>query len=79
MDMQIVGFRHKGLERFWRNDDARGVAAKQIEKLRAMLTAIEEAENIGDMAIFWLASSPVEGRSTRHLGHGCDAQPPTYI
>jgi toxin HigB-1 len=47
--MEIVSFRHKGLERFWRNDDARGLPAKQVEKLRAMLTAIEEAENIAEM------------------------------
>jgi plasmid maintenance system killer protein len=47
--MEIASFRHKGLERFWRNDDVRGLPAKQVEKLRAMLTAIEEAENIAEM------------------------------
>ncbi len=47
--MRIVSFRHKGLERFWRLDDARGVPAKYLEKLRAMLTAIAEADSIREV------------------------------
>jgi plasmid maintenance system killer protein len=37
--MRIAGFRHKDLERFWRRDEARGVARQHEAKLRAMLTA----------------------------------------
>jgi toxin HigB-1 len=47
--MRIGSFRHKSLERFWRSDDARGLPAKQVEKLRAMLTAISEAANIREV------------------------------
>ena len=47
--MRIVGFRHRDLERFWRRDEARGVARQHEAKLRAMLTAIEEAENVSEL------------------------------
>jgi proteic killer suppression protein len=44
--MRLISFRHKGLERFWRDNDARGLPSRNVEKIRAMLTAIAEAENI---------------------------------
>ncbi|MBI5263293.1 MAG: type II toxin-antitoxin system RelE/ParE family toxin [Bradyrhizobium sp.] len=44
--MRIIGFRHKALERFWRDDDIRGLPPKQVEKIRAMLTAVSEAEKL---------------------------------
>jgi proteic killer suppression protein len=47
--MRIAGFRHKDLERFWRRDEARGVARQHEAKLRAMLTALEEAENLAEL------------------------------
>ena len=47
--MRIVGFRHKDLERFWRKDEARGVARQYGAKIRAMLTALEEAENLAEI------------------------------
>jgi proteic killer suppression protein len=47
--MRIVGFRHKDLERFWRRDQARGVARQHEAKLRAMFTALEEAENVAEL------------------------------
>ena len=47
--MRIVGFRHKDLERFWRHDEARGVTRQHEAKLRAMLTVLEEAENISEV------------------------------
>jgi proteic killer suppression protein len=48
--MRIVSFRHRDLERLWRRDEVRGVARQHAAKLRAMLTAIEEAENVGELA-----------------------------
>ena len=48
--MRIVGFRHKDLERFWRRDEARGIARQYEDKLRAMLTALEEAQNVAELA-----------------------------
>jgi proteic killer suppression protein len=50
MVMRIVSFRHKDLERFWRRDEARGVARQHEAKLRAMLTALEEAESVTELA-----------------------------
>jgi proteic killer suppression protein len=50
--MEIKSFRHKGLERLYRNGDARGLSAKWAEKIRAMLTAIDEAGAIGEMVRF---------------------------
>jgi proteic killer suppression protein len=47
--MRIVGFRHKDLERLWRHGEVRGVARQHEAKLRAMLTALEEAENIAEL------------------------------
>ena len=47
--MRIASFRHKDLERFWQRDEARGVVLQHEAKLRAMLTALEEAENIAEL------------------------------
>jgi toxin HigB-1 len=47
--MRIAGFRHKDPERFWRREEARGVVGQHETKLRAMLTAIEEAENVAEL------------------------------
>jgi proteic killer suppression protein len=47
--MEIAGFRHRGLERFWRTGDSRGVPSKWAEKIRAMLTAIEEANFVSEI------------------------------
>lgn len=49
--MEITGFRHKGLERFWRTGDSRGIAPKWAEKIRAMLTAIEEAGTVAEVGL----------------------------
>jgi proteic killer suppression protein len=50
--MEISGFRHKGLERLWSSGSARGVSPRWAEKLRAMLTAIEEAETVDEVELF---------------------------
>jgi proteic killer suppression protein len=48
-DVRIAGFRNRELERFWRHDEVRGIARQHEAKLRAMLTAIEEAENVAEL------------------------------
>ncbi len=48
--MCIVSFRNRDLERLWRRDEVRGVARQYATKLRAMLTAIEEAETVAELA-----------------------------
>ena len=47
--MRIVSFRHKDIDRLWQRDEARGVARQHQAKLRAMLTALEEAESIVEL------------------------------
>jgi proteic killer suppression protein len=47
--MRIVSFRHKDIERLWRRDETRGIARQHEAKLRAMLTALEEAENVAEL------------------------------
>jgi proteic killer suppression protein len=47
--MRIVSFRNRELERFWRHGEVRGVARRYEAKLRAMLTTIEEAENLAEL------------------------------
>jgi proteic killer suppression protein len=47
--MRITSFRHKDLERLWQRGEARGVARQHEAKLRAMLTVLEEAENLGEL------------------------------
>jgi toxin HigB-1 len=47
--MRLASFRHKDLQRFWERDEKRGVVMQHEEKLRAMLTALEEAENLAEL------------------------------
>jgi proteic killer suppression protein len=47
--MRIASFRNRELDRFWRQNEVRGIARQYEWKLRAMLTVIEEAENIGEL------------------------------
>ncbi len=47
--MRIASFRHKDLDQFWRRDEARGLVRQHEAKLRAMLTVLEEAENLAEL------------------------------
>jgi proteic killer suppression protein len=47
--MRIASFRNREIERFWRYDEVRGVVSQYQYKLRAMLTALDEAENIAEL------------------------------
>jgi proteic killer suppression protein len=47
--MRIVSFRNREIERFWRYDEVRGVVTQHERKLHAMLTALQEAENITEL------------------------------
>ncbi len=47
----IIGkFRHKGLRRLYENDDASGVPAQSIRKIKAILAALEFADNLSQVA-----------------------------
>jgi toxin HigB-1 len=42
----IESFRHKGLRRFYENDDRKLLRADMVERIRDILTALEAAETI---------------------------------
>jgi plasmid maintenance system killer protein len=48
--MRIVSFRNSDLERLWPGDEMRNLARQYEAKLRAMLTAIEQAQNVAELA-----------------------------
>jgi toxin HigB-1 len=39
----IVSFKHKGLKRLYEDDDRRGLAADQVEKIRRILLLLDDA------------------------------------
>lgn len=45
----IKSFRHKGLKRLYEEDDARGVAAEHLTKLRNILARLDAAGSAEDM------------------------------
>ena len=45
----IVGFRHKGLERFYKTGSTRGINAQHAAKLRRRLTALDISTEPADM------------------------------
>ena len=50
--MSIGSFRHKALRRFYTDDESRGLPAAQVEKIRDILTALQEAEEPSDVGLF---------------------------
>ena len=47
----IIGkFRHKGLRRLYENDDLSGVPAHSVRKIKAILAALEFADNLSQVA-----------------------------
>lgn len=47
----IKSFAHKGLKRFFLKDEASGIQPEHRQKLRVLLTALNEAEAIEQMAL----------------------------
>lgn len=45
----IESFRHKGLRNLFEEDDHRGLRADQIERLRLILSALDQATDASDM------------------------------
>jgi proteic killer suppression protein len=50
--MAIRSFRHKGLKRFFDEDDARGLPAGQARKLADVLAALDTAREPGEVGLF---------------------------
>ncbi|MCH8238885.1 MAG: type II toxin-antitoxin system RelE/ParE family toxin [Proteobacteria bacterium] len=47
--MDIVSFKHKGLQRFFEREESRGLSQDRIKKLRQILTAIDSAETLDEL------------------------------
>ena len=45
----IVSFRHKGLRNLFEQDDARKLKADQVDRLRLILSALDQASDVQDM------------------------------
>lgn len=50
--MQIVKFRHKGLQQLYTDDNPKALSAPLVDKLRKLLFALETAENINQVGRF---------------------------
>ncbi len=50
--MRLVRFRHKGLRQLYRDDNAKGLSASLVDKLRKLLFALETAQNLEQVGRF---------------------------
>lgn len=50
--MRLVRFRHKGLRQLYSDDNAKGLSASLVDKLRKLLFALETAENLEQVGRF---------------------------
>ena len=50
--MKIRSFRHKGLKRLFLEDVSKGLPSAQSDKLKDMLFALSEAEEIAELEMF---------------------------
>jgi proteic killer suppression protein len=57
----IVSFVHKGLERFYRKGKTSGVQAQHVQRLRLILTNLDQAESADDMDLPGLRLHPLKG------------------
>jgi toxin HigB-1 len=48
----INGFKHKGLKKFYEEDNASGLPASQLDKISRILDILETAEGLEDIAAF---------------------------
>ena len=58
----IVGFRHKGLELFYRTGSTRGVQAAHTAKLSIILTALDGATKPDDLGLPAFRLHPLKGK-----------------
>jgi toxin HigB-1 len=57
----IVGFRHKGLKRLFEKDDASGIRPDLRDKVRTILSQLDEAHTIEDMRMTSFHLHPLKG------------------
>ena len=57
----ILGFRHKGLQRFFESSSKAGIQAQHAERLRLILAQLNAAARPEDMALPGLVLHPLKG------------------
>ena len=57
----IVGFRHKGLKRLFEKDDASGIRPDLLDKVRTIMSQLDEARTIEDMRMTSFHLHPLKG------------------
>ena len=58
----IVGFRHRGLKRFFRTGDPRGLHASHVSKIRRILARLHAATDLRDLDAPGLRLHPLQGK-----------------
>ncbi|MHB1362208.1 MAG: type II toxin-antitoxin system RelE/ParE family toxin [Thermoleophilia bacterium] len=58
----IISFAHKGLEKFYRTGSKSGIQAKHTQRLRLILSNLDQAEGPDDMDMPGLALHQLKGR-----------------
>lgn len=61
----IRSFRHKGLRRLYQQDDARGLPAEHVRKLRDILALLDAAGAPADLDLPGLRLHPLKGEMKR--------------
>lgn len=62
----IIGFRHKGLELYYRTGSTRGVQAAHADKLGRILGALDVAVGPGDLGLPGFRLHPLKGKLNGH-------------
>ena len=57
----IISFIHKGLERFYKTGKTSGIQAKHVNRLRLILTNLDQAESPNDMDLPGLRLHKLKG------------------
>ncbi len=57
----IASFRHKGLRSFFEQDDSRRVSADHVDRLRLILSALDQANGVQDMNQLAFRLHPLKG------------------
>lgn len=62
MERVIENFRHKGLAKFFQDDDRRKVPVSQADKIARILSRLNEAMTIQDMGLPGYRLHPLKGK-----------------
>jgi len=62
----IIGFRHKGLEAFYRTDTTKGIQAAHASKLKRILGSLEAASGPQDLSLPGFGLHPLKGNLKGH-------------